>query len=85
MVEVNRGLTTCQVAMTVESDYARAVAAGKVPGNGGGAPVTIQGWICQGFNTPVVLQTGHASACHKGKQQILAVLPSPNSASSNSH
>jgi hypothetical protein len=33
--------------MTVERDYSRA-GVSQVLGNGGGAPVTIQGWICQG-------------------------------------
>jgi hypothetical protein len=70
------GQASCHAAMTVERDYSRALASGKVPGNGGGAPVTIQGWICQGYDTPQVLATGRASACHKHGSQILAVLPS---------
>ena len=70
------GQASCHDAMTVERDYSRALASGKVPGNGGGAPVTIQGWICQGYDTPQVLATGRASACHKHGAQILAVLPS---------
>ena len=70
------GKASCHAAMTVERDYSRALASGKVPGNGGGAPVTIQGWICQGYDTPQVLATGRASACHKHGSQILAVLPS---------
>jgi len=70
------GQASCHTAMTVERAYSRALASGKVPGNGGGAPVTIQGWICQGYDTPQVLATGRASACHKHGSQILAVLPS---------
>jgi len=70
------GQASCRAAMTVERAYSRAIASGKVPGNGGGAPVTIQGWVCQGFDTPEVLATGRASACHKHGAQILAVLPS---------
>ena len=70
------GQASCHDAMTVERDYSRALASGKVPGNGGGAPVTIQGWICQGYDTPRVLATGRASACRKHGSQILAVLPS---------
>jgi hypothetical protein len=76
-VEVT-GQATCQEAMTVERDYTRALASGKVPGNGGGAPVTIHGWVCQGYDTPQVLATGRASACRKHGLQILAVLPSPS-------
>jgi hypothetical protein len=70
------GQASCPDAMTVERDYSRALASGKVPGNGGGAPVTIQGWICQGYDTPQVLATGRASACRRHGSQILAVLPS---------
>jgi hypothetical protein len=77
-VEVQKGQTACHTALTVERAYSRAVASGKVRGNGGGAPVTIHGWVCQGFNTPEVLATGHASACHKNGIEILAVLPTPN-------
>lgn len=70
------GQASCHDALTVERDYSRALASGKVPGNGGGAPVSIHGWICQGYDTPQVLATGRASACHKHGAQILAVLPS---------
>jgi hypothetical protein len=70
------GRASCHAAMAVERDYSRALASGKVPGNGGGAPVTIRGWICQGYDTPQVLATGRTSACRKHGSQILAVLPS---------
>ena len=82
MIEVQHGPATCQIALAVERGYARAVASGKVHGNGGGAPVTIKGWVCQGFNTPEVLATGHASACHKNGAVILAVLPAPSASPS---
>jgi hypothetical protein len=48
-----------------------------VQGNGGGAPVAVNGWTCQGYNTPEVLSTGNASQCHSGSAAILAVLPVP--------
>jgi hypothetical protein len=48
-----------------------------VPGNGGGAPVVVSGWTCQGYDTPEVLSTGNASQCHIGGTTILAVLPVP--------
>ena len=84
MVEVQHGPAGCQIAMAVERSYTHAVASGKVRGNGGGAPVTIKGWVCQGFNTPEVLSTGHASACRKGGAEILAVLPAPNASPGSS-
>jgi hypothetical protein len=68
------GQASCQDAMTVEREYTHALASGKVPGNGGGAPVKIHGWVCQGYDTPRVLATGRASACKKQGMQILAVL-----------
>jgi hypothetical protein len=78
------GQAACQDAMTVERDYTRALVSGKVRGNGGGAPVTIHGWVCQGYATPRVLATGRASACRKNGAQIFAVLPSPAPSSPSS-
>ena len=49
-----------------------------MPGTGGGAPVHVQGWTCQGFATPVVLRTGQASKCVDGGKEILAILPNPS-------
>lgn len=72
------GQTQCSTALTVERAYVRALESGKVPGNGGGAPVRVQGWKCQGFNTPELLHTGNASACRRGGVEILAVLASPS-------
>jgi hypothetical protein len=76
-IQVARGQVSCATAMTVERDYARYIAAGKAPGNGGGGPVHILGWTCQGFPTPVVLKTGQASKCVQGGVEILAILPAP--------
>ncbi len=73
-IEIEHGPVPCPAALAVEPAYARALASGKVPGNGGGAPVKIRGWVCKGFTTPEVLATGHASSCRKGAAQILAVL-----------
>ena len=84
VIEVQHGPAGCQIAVAVERSYTHAVASGKVRGNGGGAPVTIKGWVCQGFNTPEVLSTGHASACRKGGAEILAVLPAPNASPGSS-
>ncbi len=74
-IEVHRGKVGCDEAMTIERKYATAIEAGKEPGNGGGGPVTVDGWTCRGFATPVVLRTGNASKCEKGTAEILAVLP----------
>jgi hypothetical protein len=78
-IEIQHGTAAqCRQAMTIEHAYTRALASGKVAGNGGGAPVTIHGWVCQGYNTPEVLQTGQTSACRKKGSEILAVLPTPS-------
>jgi hypothetical protein len=63
--------------MQFENQYAAKIRNGQVQGNGGGAPVAVNGWTCQGYNTPEVLSTGNASQCHSGSAAILAVLPVP--------
>ena len=76
-IEIEHGPVPCPAALAVERDYARALASGKVPGNGGGAPVTVRGWVCRGFATPEVLATGQTSTCRKGAIRIVAVLKMP--------
>jgi hypothetical protein len=74
---VERGKVSCAVALKVEAGYAAAIVAGKAPGNGGGGPVPVSGWTCEGFATPELLKTGDASKCVKGKTEILATLKTP--------
>lgn len=74
VVEIRNGTVACSTAMTVAKSYAQAVDAGKAPGNGGGGPVSVQGWTCQGFNTPEVLKTGDVSKCAKNGTEILEIL-----------
>jgi hypothetical protein len=76
-IQIARGEVSCATALTVEREYAKAILSGDVPGTGGGAPVRVRGWTCQGFATPVVLKTGQASKCVRGGKEILAVLPAP--------
>jgi hypothetical protein len=77
-IEVNRGQVSCAVAMTVETSYAAAIVAGQAPGNGGGGPVTVNGWKCQGFPTPELLKTGDVSKCGKDGVEIIAILKTPS-------
>jgi hypothetical protein len=77
IIKVAKGSVDCTTAMHVENQYAAKIKAGQVAGNGGGAPVVVSGWTCQGYNTPQVLSTGNASQCHTGSATILAVLPVP--------
>lgn len=76
-IKVAKGDVACETAMSVEAKYASMVRHGQVPGNGGGAPVTVNGWTCQGYLTPQILQTGDTSQCHTPSAEILAVLPTP--------
>ena len=76
-VQVRYGKVSCGAAMSIERDYAKAIKDGSAPGNGGGGPVQIDGWTCQGFATPVVLRTGQASKCVLSGTEILAILPTP--------
>lgn len=74
-IEIVKGQLSCQTALAVEKKYDEAVRSGHAPGNGGGGPIKIDGWTCQGFSTPIVLHTGKASKCVKGGDEILAILP----------
>jgi hypothetical protein len=80
VIKVARGSVSCQTAIGVENAYAARIKAGQVRGNGGGAPVTVSGWTCQGYATPEVLSTGNASRCRHGGTTILAVLAVPSPA-----
>ena len=77
-IEVNRGQVTCQTAMQVEAAYAKAIAQGLAPGNGGGGPVKVSGWTCQGLDTPQMLKTGETSKCVKDSLEIVAILKTPS-------
>lgn len=74
-VEVAKGSISCGTAKAVELAYAKAIRSGLAPGNGGGGPVKVMGWTCQGFATPIVLQTGKASKCTRDASEILEILP----------
>ena len=81
VVKVAKGTVNCGTALQVENEYAAKIRDGQVQGNGGGAPVAVEGWTCQGYPTPEVLSTGNASQCHTASAAIVAVLPVPNPAS----
>jgi hypothetical protein len=77
IIKVAKGTVNCGTALRVEKEYAAKIRAGQVQGNGGGAPVAVNGWTCQGYPTPEVLSTGNASQCHTSSAAIVAVLPVP--------
>ncbi len=76
-VAVEQGQVSCTTALAIENAYAKAIVAGKAPGNGGGGPVAVNGWTCQGFPTPELLKTGKTSKCVKDGTEILATLKVP--------
>jgi hypothetical protein len=80
-IRVTRGTVDCAVALGVEQEYATMIRKGEVPGTGGGAPVRVHGWTCQGYPTPQVLRTGNASQCHTAKAEVVAVLAVPSAGS----
>ena len=77
IIKVTKGTVPCGTALQVENEYAAKIRAGQVQGNGGGAPVAVNGWMCQGYPTPQVMSTGNASQCHTSSAAIVAVLPVP--------
>jgi hypothetical protein len=74
IIEIEEGTAACSLAMRIQDAYTAAVRAGRVRGNGGGAPVRVDGWTCQGEDTPTIVQTGEASQCRRGRTKIVAVL-----------
>jgi hypothetical protein len=64
----------CATALQVEAGYAAAIEAGDLHGNGGGAPMAVDGWTCESYPTPEVLRTGDASECHTASAEVVAVL-----------
>jgi len=74
IIKVAKGTVDCGTALRIEDEYAAKIRAGQVLGNGGGAPVAVSGWTCQGYPTPEVLSTGTASQCHNSSAAIVAVL-----------
>jgi hypothetical protein len=81
-ITVEKGTVNCATVLSVERDYAAMIAGGRVQGNGGGAPVAVDGWTCQGYATPMTLRTGIASECHTASAEVAAVLSSPSASSS---
>jgi hypothetical protein len=74
VIMVAKGTVDCATAMRVEAGYAAAVKAGDLRGNGGGAPVAVDGWTCESYPTQEALRTGDASECHTVSTEVVAVL-----------
>jgi hypothetical protein len=79
VIQVAKGAVNCAAALRVEQSYAAMIKKGDVRGNGGGAPVAVDGWTCQGYTTTQALQTGNTSECHTAKAEVVAVLAVPSS------
>lgn len=82
-IKVAKGTVDCATALRVERDYAAAIRSGKLRGNGGGAPVTVDGWSCEAYPTERVLRTGNASECHTASAEVVAMLAVPSGSGSD--
>lgn len=76
VITVAEGTVDCGAALRVEQAYAAAIRSGDLQGNGGGAPVTVDGWSCQTYPTTKALRTRDASECHTARAEVVAVLAS---------
>jgi hypothetical protein len=83
VLKVDSGTVPCPQAQQVESGYNQDIVTGKAQGNGGGGPVKVNGWTCEGFPTPRILRTGQVSRCSSGAGEFDAVLASSTPAPSN--
>lgn len=83
IITVAKGTVDCPTAMRVEQAYAAAIRDGALHGNGGGAPVVVDGWTCQAYPTLEVLRTGAASECHTASAELLAVLALPSASATS--
>jgi hypothetical protein len=83
-VKVAKGTVDCATALRVERDYAAAIRSGGLRGNGGGAPVKVDGWTCEAYPTQQVLRTGNASECHTASLEVVAVLAVPSASPATS-
>ena len=79
-IVVVKGTVDCAAVLRVEAAYAAAIRNGDLRGNGGGAPVSVDGWTCESFAAPQALQTGRASVCHTANAEVVAVLSLPSAA-----
>ena len=79
VIQVAKGPVNCAAALRVEQGYAAMIKKGDIRGNGGGAPVSVDGWTCQGYSTTQALRTGDTSECHTAKAEVVAVLAVPSS------
>jgi hypothetical protein len=77
-VDVARGAVDCATALRVEAGYATAIKDGELRGNGGGAPVTVDGWTCESYSAAQAARTGDASECHTANAEVVAVLSLPS-------
>jgi putative hemolysin len=78
-IRVAKGTVNCAAVMRAEQGYAAMITHGQVRGNGGGAPVSVDGWTCEGYATPVAIRTGDTSECHTATAEVVAVLVLPSS------
>jgi hypothetical protein len=77
-IDVVKGTVDCAEVLRVEAAYAAAIRNGDLQGNGGGAPLSVDGWTCESFSAAQALQTGQVSQCHTANAEVVAVLSLPS-------
>jgi hypothetical protein len=83
-IDVAKGPVNCAAVMRVEAGYAAAIRNGDLRGNGGGAPVAVDGWTCESYSATQARRTGDASECHTANAEVVAVLSLSSSSTSSS-
>lgn len=68
VTQVVRGQVSCATVTRVFTVYYADLAAGRAPGNGGGGPVAVDGWIC----TSAPAMAAPLSTCDRGGSEITA-------------
>jgi hypothetical protein len=81
-IDVARGTVDCAGVLRVEAAYAAAIRNGDLQGNGGGAPVAVDGWTCESYAATQALRTGQASECHTANAEVVALLSLPSAPAS---
>ena len=81
-IDVTKGTVDCATVLRVEAAYAAAIKSGRLQGNGGGAPVAVDGWTCESYAAAQAVQTGQASECHTANAEVVAVLSLPSAPAS---
>ena len=77
-IDVVKGTVDCAAALRAEAGYTDAIKDGELRGNGGGAPLSVNGWTCESYSAVQAVRTGDASECHTANAEVVAALSAPS-------